>query len=157
MNTYKIILIGDGGVGKTTYVKRLLQNVFEKRYIATLGVEVAPFRKEGFVFNLWDCAGQEKFCGLQDGYYIQAHGAIFFFDLTSKISLKNLKSWVSKCSKVTGNIPCVIVGLKSDISKGKIKDEEILNYIGDIPFVKVSSKNNENIEVPIEILRNLLN
>ena len=72
MPEFKLVLVGDGGVGKTTFVKRHLTGEFEKKYIATLGVEVHPmpfFTSCGKVlFNVWDTAGQEKFGGLRDGY-----------------------------------------------------------------------------------------
>ena len=72
--TFKLILVGDGGVGKTTYVKRHLTGDFEKKYVATLGVEVHPLKfrtTHGTItFNIWDTAGQEKFGGLGAGYYV---------------------------------------------------------------------------------------
>jgi GTP-binding nuclear protein Ran len=76
---FKLILVGDGGVGKTTFVKRHLTGEFEKKYVATLGVEVHPLafhtNRGPIKFNVWDTAGQEKFGGLRDrcyfSYYIQ--------------------------------------------------------------------------------------
>lgn len=155
IKNYKICLIGDGGVGKTTFVQRHLNNIFDEKYIATLGVEVHLIRKDNTCFNLWDCAGQEKFGGLRDGYYINSQGVIFFFDLTNKLSLINLKNWINSCYKINGNIPCVIVGLKSDIPGG-IEDEVVRTYIGNIPYVKVSSKNEENLDEPFNILKSML-
>ena len=62
---FKLILVGDGGVGKTTFVKRHLTGEFEKKYVATLGVEVHPLlfhtNRGPIKFNVWDTAGQEKF------------------------------------------------------------------------------------------------
>lgn len=75
MPTFKCVLVGDGGTGKTTFVKRHLTGEFEKKYVATLGVEVHPLvfhtNRGPIRFNVWDTAGQEKFGGLRDGYYIQ--------------------------------------------------------------------------------------
>lgn len=69
---FKLVLVGDGGVGKTTLVRRHLTGEFEKKYIPTLGVEVNPLAFQTnfgrLKFNVWDTAGQEKFGGLRDGY-----------------------------------------------------------------------------------------
>ena len=78
--TFKLVLVGDGGVGKTTFVKRHLTGEFEKKYVATLGVEVHPLEfhtnRGQLCFNVWDTAGQERFGGLRDGYYIEGKCAI---------------------------------------------------------------------------------
>src|SRR6218665_2319048 len=72
---FQCLLVGDGGTGKTTFVKRHLTGEFEKKYVATLGVEVHPLlfhtNRGPIRFNVWDTAGQEKFGGLRDGYYIK--------------------------------------------------------------------------------------
>jgi len=86
--TFKLVLVGDGGTGKTTFVKRHMTGEFEKKYVATLGVEVHPLdfttNRGTIVFNTWDTAGQEKFGGLRDGYYINGQCAIIMFDVTSR-------------------------------------------------------------------------
>ena len=87
---FKLVLVGDGGVGKTTFVKRHLSGEFEKKYIATQGVEVHPMpfytSKGNIVFNVWDTAGQEKLGGLRDGYYIGGQCGIIMFDVCSRIT-----------------------------------------------------------------------
>merc|ERR1719399_712136 len=91
---FKLLLVGDGGVGKTTFVKRHLSGEFEKKYIPTVGVEVHPLlfhtTRGPICFNVWDTAGQEKFGGLRDGYYIQGQCAIVMFDVTSKNTYKHV-------------------------------------------------------------------
>merc|ERR1719386_202300 len=101
---FKLVLVGDGGVGKTTLVKRHLTGEFEKKYIPTLGVEVHPLKFTtncgDLVFNVWDTAGQEKFGGLRDGYYIQGKCAIIMFDVTSRITYKNVPNWHRDISRL---------------------------------------------------------
>ncbi len=72
--TFKVILVGGGGVGKTCFIKKHRTGEFEQKYNATMGVEVHPLKfhtnKGPVIFNIWDTAGQEVFRGLGDGYYI---------------------------------------------------------------------------------------
>jgi len=94
---FKLILVGDGGVGKTTFVKRHLTGEFEKKYVATLGVEVHPLgfhtNRGPIKFNVWDTAGQEKFGGLRDGYYIQ--GQMRYYNVRC-----NLSYYIQECSQL---------------------------------------------------------
>ena len=84
------MLVGDGGVGKTTFVKRHLTGEFEKRYIATVGVSVHPMpfhTNHGQIkFDVWDTAGQERFRTITQTFYRRADGVIIAFDVTDKAS-----------------------------------------------------------------------
>lgn len=95
MPTFKCVLVGDGGTGKTTFVKRHLTGEFEKKYVATLGVEVHPLvfhtNRGAIRFNVWDTAGQEKFGGLRDGYYIQVRMLYLFDNSFVPFNLKMLQ------------------------------------------------------------------
>ncbi len=117
---FKIVLVGDGGTGKTTYVERFFTGHFEKKYIATLGVNVTStifYTTCGPVkIHVWDTAGQEKFGGLRDGYYIQSHAAMIFFNVNSKKSY-NVSKWYKDLKRVIEHdCPIVIVGTKGDIT-----------------------------------------
>jgi len=109
----KLILVGDGGVGKTTFVKRHKTGEFEKKYNATIGVEVSPLAFNTsvgkIVFNCWDTAGQEQFGGLRDGYYINGNCAIIMFDVTSRVTYKNVPVWHRDIDRVCENIPIVLL------------------------------------------------
>jgi small GTP-binding protein len=86
---------------------------------ATLGVEVHPLTfttNFGTIcFNVWDTAGQEKFGGLRDGYYIQGQCGIIMFDVTSRITYKNVPNWHRDLERVCENIPIVLCGNKVDV------------------------------------------
>lgn len=88
-------------------------------YIATLGVEVHPLKFStnfgDICFNVWDTAGQEKFGGLRDGYYIQGQCGIIMFDVTSRITYKNVPNWHRDLVRVCENIPIVLCGNKVDV------------------------------------------
>jgi len=161
--TFKLILVGDGGVGKTTFVKRHLTGEFEKKYVATLGVEVHPL---GFhtnygpiVFNCWDTAGQEKFGGLRDGYYIQGQAAIIMFDVTSRITYKNVPNWHRDLVRVCESIPIVLVGNKVDVKDRKVKAKSItFHRKKNLQYYDISAKSNYNFEKPyLYLARKLLN
>lgn len=130
MPTFKCVLVGDGGTGKTTFVKRHLTGEFEKKYVATLGVEVHPLvfhtNRGAIRFNVWDTAGQEKFGGLRDGYYIQGQCAIIMFDVTSRVTYKNVPNWHRDLVRVCENIPIVLCGNKVDIKDRKVKAKTIV-------------------------------
>lgn len=150
---FKMILVGDGGVGKTTFVKRHLTGEFEKKYIATLGVEVHPLKfysnRGPLVFNIWDTAGQEKFGGLRDGYYIQGQAAIVMFDVTSRLTYKNVPNWHRDLIRVCDNIPIVLVGNKVDIKDRKVKAKQItFHRKKNLQYYDVSAKSNYNFEKP---------
>lgn len=88
-------------------------------HTATLGVEVHPLSFTTnfgtIVFNVWDTAGQEKFGGLRDGYYIQGQCGIIMFDVTARITYKNVPNWHRDLERVCENIPIVLCGNKVDV------------------------------------------
>lgn len=79
-----------------------------------------------FRFNVWDTAGQEKLGGLRDGYYIQAHCAIIMFDVTSRVTYKNVPNWHRDLVRVCENIPIVLCGNKVDVKDRKVKAKSII-------------------------------
>jgi len=151
--SFKLILVGDGGTGKTTFVKRHLTGEFEKKYLPTLGVEVHPLvfhtNRGPIRFNVWDTAGQEKFGGLRDGYYIQGQAAIIMFDVTSRMTYKNVPNWHKDLVRVCENIPIVLCGNKVDIKDRKVKPKQItFHRKKNLQYYDISAKSNYNFEKP---------
>jgi len=151
--TFKCVLVGDGGTGKTTFVKRHLTGEFEKKYVATLGVEVHPLlfntSRGPIRFNVWDTAGQEKFGGLRDGYYIQGQCAIIMFDVTSRVTYKNVPNWHRDLVRVCENVPVVLCGNKVDVKDRKVKPKGItFHRKKNLQYYDISAKSNYNFEKP---------
>jgi len=161
-STYKIAMIGDGGVGKTVWVKRLINGEFNPKYVPTLGVDVRHLSfntNYGYVaLNMWDTAGQEKYGGLRDGYYVQSDGCIAMFDNTSRLSFKNIPKWISSIRNVEPNIPVVLCGSKMDCVNRKLKSNEKENLARELhcPYYDISAKSNYNFEKPcLDLIRTL--
>ncbi|KAJ7443238.1 ras-domain-containing protein [Mycena galericulata] len=151
--TFNLVLVGDGGTGKTTFVKRHLTGEFEKKYIATLGAEVHPIpftTNYGTIcFDVWDTAGQEKFGGLRDGYYVQGHCAIIMFDVTSRITYNNVPNWYRDLVRVCENIPIVLCGNKVDVKERKVKPSAVtFHRKHNLQYFEISAKSNYNFEKP---------
>jgi GTP-binding nuclear protein Ran len=145
--TFKLVLVGDGGVGKTTFVKRHISGEFEKRYIATVGVEVHPLKfhtsRGHIIFDVWDTAGQEKLGGLRDGYYIEGKCGIIMFDVCSRITYKNVPKWYKDLTRVCDNIPIVLVGNKVDVRDRKVKAKMItFHRRHNLQYYDISAKSN---------------
>ena len=98
-------------------------------FLATLGVEVHPlvfYTNFGVIkFNVWDTAGQEKFGGLRDGYYIGANCGIIMFDVTSRVTYKNVPNWHRDLVRVCEDLPIVLCGNKVDMKDRKVKAKQI--------------------------------
>merc|ERR1719389_1095193 len=160
---FKLVLVGDGGTGKTTFVKRHLTGEFEKKYIATLGVEVHPMAfhtNHGQIkFNVWDTAGQEKLGGLRDGYYIGGHCGIIMFDVCARITYSNVPKWYKDLTRVCENIPIVLVGNKVDVKDRKVKAKQItFHRKKNLQYYDISAKSNYQYEKPfVWLLRRLTN
>lgn len=98
---------------------------------------------------VWDTAGQEKFGGLRDGYYIQGQCAIIMFDVTSRLTYKNVPNWHRDVVRVCENIPIVICGNKVDIKDRKVKAKNItFHRKKNLQYYDISARSNYNFEKP---------
>ncbi|KAF7682981.1 GTP-binding nuclear protein Ran [Astathelohania contejeani] len=164
---FKIVLVGDGGTGKTTYINRIREGSFIKAYHATVGAVVHNlyFRispTHTIHFEVWDTAGQEVNSRLSDAYYIGAHGAIILFDVTSRVTLKNVPVWLRKIRALSdeeNKIPVIVCGNKADCRDRKVKKKQIDEVLtNDITYyTDMSARSNYNFEVPfLELAKALL-
>jgi len=150
---FKLVLVGDGGVGKTSLVKRHITGEFLSSYVPTLGVEVHSLRFStscgDIVFNVWDTAGQEKFGGLREGYYVHAECCIVMFDVTSRITYQHVPKWIDDARRVCPDVPVVLVGNKVDSPERQIKATQITYHKKrNLPYYDLSVKSNFNFDKP---------
>ena len=116
---FKVVLVGNKGVGKTTFIKRHLTGNFDAKYIATMGVEVTPltfYTNHGtIVLKVWDCAGDPN----SDGYYQGAQGCICMYSAEDN-SHKSADSWLNSVHGVAKGIPAVFCCNKMDAISGSL-------------------------------------
>mmetsp|Transcript_46271 Transcript_46271/g.70790 ORF Transcript_46271/g.70790 Transcript_46271/m.70790 type:complete len:214 (+) Transcript_46271:42-683(+) len=162
--TFKVALLGDGGVGKTSLLKRHITGEFEITYTPTVGVEIRPLTfatNYGQIrFNIWDIAGQDKFGGLREGYLIQAQAAIIMFDVTSKNSYTRVSTLYDMVRSVCGTeLPIVICGNKLDLGGRSVFPEDIVfPKEHGLPYYDISVKSNLNFAEPfLRLAKSVIN
>ena len=156
----KVVVIGDPAVGKTSLIKRFVQDVFDDRYLNTIGAKV--MKKElgvnrpdtGEIVDLklilWDIAGQETFETVKKAYYRGASGAIVVCDLTRKDTMEHLHKWIENLFDVSDVIPMAIICNKNDLGEEvefSVEDVEADFAPYGAPVYSTSAKMGENVEM----------
>ncbi|KAM7418515.1 hypothetical protein PAMA_015908 [Pampus argenteus] len=159
--TFKVLVIGDSGVGKTCLTHRLCAGEFPSRVEATIGVD---FRErlldvdgEKIKLQLWDTAGQERFRkSMVQHYYRNVHAVLFIYDVTCPASFSGLAAWIEECrqNSVGQEIPRFLVGNKSDLrdlsrADGQVSQERAMSFAKthSMTFFETSAKNPTNKRV----------
>ena len=159
-NVFKVVVIGEGAVGKSSITIRTCYGKFDRAYISTIGVEFGTktytIERQEITMQIWDTAGQERFRFLQPAYYRGSHGALLVYDVTRAESLKNLPIWIDDLvSNIEKSIPMILVGNKCDLDfvravterEGDSLAEKLSDqYNSVIPFYETSAKTNQNVE-----------
>ncbi|MBD3228923.1 MAG: GTP-binding protein [Candidatus Lokiarchaeota archaeon] len=131
---FKIVLLGDSGVGKTSIIDRYVNDRFKEKYQPTLGVDflIKDLRVRGNKVKLvlWDIGGELQWRNKLNLYLNGADGAIVVFDLTRPDTFKSLKFWHEKLSSIAGKIPYIFVGNKLDLkNERKIRLSQVTTFI----------------------------
>ncbi len=157
----KIIVIGNGKVGKSTLALKFVKNIFTTEYKQTLGVDFLNIKKyikkidQTIDFYIWDTAGQDHFNAITRRYYRGADACLIVFAINDKDSFIQVKSWHKKMKNECGDIPTALVMSKIDLkAEQKISDEEaekLAKELG-IKLFKVSSKEGIMVEECFEYL-----
>lgn len=151
---FKLLLIGDSGVGKSCLLLRFADDTYTESYISTIGVDfkIRTLELDSKVIKLqiWDTAGQERFRTITSSYYRGAHGIIIVYDVTEQETFNNVKQWLQEIERYASeNVQKLLVGNKCDLTVKKVVDfstaKEYADSIG-IPFLETSAKNSTNVE-----------
>ncbi|XP_071488149.1 ras-related protein Rab-21-like [Diadema antillarum] len=151
---FKVVLLGEGCVGKTSLVLRYVENKFNDKHITTLQASFLNKKLNigGKRVNLdiWDTAGQERFHALGPIYYRDSNGAILVYDITDEDSFTKVKNWVRELKKMLGNdIALCIAGNKIDLEKQRnvsVADAEAYAASVGAKHFHTSAKLNKGIE-----------
>ncbi len=165
----KIVLLGDGAVGKTSLIRRFVFDKFDDKYITTIGTKVTKkditksftdFRKNiKLTLMIWDILGQRGISQLHNMYYQNARGALMVCDITRKKSLENLSIWRDELFNATSEIPTLILINKIDLIKqAEIKVVDVENLAKDwgINCYLTSAKTGRNVENVFKVIGTML-
>ena len=151
--TYRVILIGDSFVGKSSLIVRFCDDVYDVNGVSTVGIDTKTKfvkRKEKKIeLQIWDTAGQEKFRSLSKSCCNQMDGIIFVYDIGNKQTFKNIKLWYNNLKDVVDfkHVAAILVGNKSDIEEREVEQnlaqEFAVKY--EMPFIEASAKQNFNV------------
>lgn len=151
---FKLLLIGDSGVGKSCLLLRFADDSYLESYISTIGVDfkIRTVEQDGKMIKLqiWDTAGQERFRTITSSYYRGAHGIIVVYDVTDQESFNNVKQWLNEINRYASeNVNKLLVGNKCDLTTRRVVSYQVGKEFADslgIPFLETSAKNATNVE-----------
>ena len=161
---FKIVTCGDGGVGKTTLLRRYVDGFFGYDTHMTIGVnilkKILKSEDRTVMLQLWDFGGQEQFRFMLQNYVLGSSGAIVMYDLTKFSSTESIQEWVDLVRGQNPGIPIVLIGGKADLPDDSTITEEYLEEMkrvhGFAAALKTSSKTGENVDEAFKTLLNLI-
>ena len=158
---FKVIMVGDLAVGKTSLLNRFVKNEFKNSYISTIGVEYSAKNLIIDKINecrlkIWDTSGEERFRSITKQYFKDTQGAILIFDLTKKSTFDKLNVWLEDLNdNAPEDVSVILVGNKMDIKDRKIylsDDAKKFALKNKMPYIEVSAKEGTNVVYLFETL-----
>lgn len=151
---FKLLLIGNSAVGKSSILLRFSDNIFNESFLPTIGVDfkikTCQLQGKTVKLQIWDTAGQERFKTITSSYYKGANGIILTYDITDRQSFKDIENWQEEVEKFAKpNVVKLLVGNKSDLENQRQvstdEGKEMAEKMG-VQFLETSAKNSVNIE-----------
>lgn len=150
---FKVVVVGDERVGKTSLIVRFTEKRFTGEYKPTIGIDFAgkfvPFGKLNLNLIIWDIGGQEKYKILRRHYLEGARGAILVYDITNKTSFGNVNKWLGDLEKYCGQVPIILVGNKSDLNnERKVSSDQGSGFAEEakLEFLETSAKSGSGVK-----------
>ena len=162
--TFKILLLGDASVGKTSFTKRYCYNIFNPSERLTIGVDfhikTLELKNTKIKLQIWDVGGEERFRFLLPTYCLGANAAFLLYDITRSYTLDNISEWITIVRQKAGSIPIMLVGAKIDLAKSsrQVQREygiQIAEKNKMASFVEISAKENFNVDESFATLTDL--
>lgn len=147
----KMLLLGDGAVGKSSLIQQFVKSEFSRDYKPTIGVDVfskeVKFTEIAIRLAIWDIAGQQIFKMFRKTFFMGAKGALIVFDYTRPQTFNSLEEWIKDLQELSGNVPFVIIGNKIDLQKQvDINAVKALAAKYGMNFIETSAKDNVNVD-----------
>lgn len=155
---FKIVIVGDSGVGKSTLLNRYVDAGFTDQHIPTIGVDfkikTIDFQGHTIKLQIWDTAGQERFRSITTAYYRGMTGGIIVFDLSDIDTFKNVRTWYRDIERVApANTPVLIVGSKCDLPPAVSREDIIdLSQSMGCEYIECSPLTGYNVETLFETI-----
>ncbi len=157
---FKILIAGDGGVGKTTLLHKYASGTFMVDTGLTIGVQfhlkTVLVGGTSYALHLWDFGGQDRFRFMLPNYVLGAKGALLLFDTTRVATLESLEAWVTICRTYDPQLPILLCGTKVDRPEDRSVSPEIaknnLASLNIFDYMEVSAKTGENVQKVFEAL-----
>lgn len=151
--SYKFIIIGSSGVGKTAILKRLVEDTFSDESQSTIGVEfdstMITVEDRRVKLQIWDTAGQERFRSIAKAYYRNAVGVILVFDITERKSFDELSSWLNDVHTLCDpNAVIQLIGNKADLASQRavtLTEAEAFASHQHMQYLETSAKGGDNV------------
>jgi small GTP-binding protein len=162
--TWKIMMLGDRSVPKTSLTIRYISGFFLEDLRLTIGVDfyskTTGFKEKKVKLQIWDFGGEERFRFLLHQYCKGANGAMFLYDITNPLTLAHLPDWIQLIRGHAGNIPIMLIGTRLHLERFRVvtREEgmEIARWYNLSSFVELSSKTGQNVEMAFEVMTETL-
>lgn len=162
---FKVLMIGDSGVGKSCLLLRYVDCAHRESYVNTIGVDfkIKTIKLGGKRIRLqvWDTAGQERFKTITSSYYRGAHGVMIVYDIANKETFSNLNKWLNEVETYANEgVLMILVGNKTDLNSQRQVSKECgaeWAALNDMPFIETSAKNSTNVTEAFTMLAELVN